>query len=178
MLFRNFAKFCLCFLSLTVSAIFLTHFVCVCAAGGDGGLRVFVSAVFVCLFFCFVHVLLILCRKEVKYFRQMNYILSNRYTLSSLRANLFVLPVLWVMVSLGNDLRVESLYLAIVTFTIVRDFVVWRLSLGIAGAAGMLITLSRIKVRLHGWRKINRCLNCWCGMSNQWIHLNYSSKSC
>ena len=34
------------------------------------------------------------------------------------------------MVSLGINLRVEYLYLVMVTFTVVRDFVMWGLSLG------------------------------------------------
>lgn len=109
--------------------------------GGGGGCW----SVFDCLFL--FHVLMILCRKEVRYIRLVNYIYSNRYTLSSLRANLFLLPIFWVIVSLGNDLRAESLYLAIVTFGIVRDFVVWRLSLSIAGATSLHVTLSRVKVR-------------------------------
>ena len=97
---------------------------------------------------------MILCRKEVRYIRLVNYIYSNRYTLSSLRANLFLLPLFWVNVSLGNNLRAESLYLAIVTFGIVRDFVVWRLSFSIAGATSLHVSLSRVKVRQPRSRRI------------------------
>ena len=120
--------------------------------GGGGGGGGGDCSIFVCLFV--FDVLMILCRKEVRYIRLVNYIYSNRYTLSSLRANLFLLPLFWVNVSLGNNLRAESLYLAIVTFGIVRDFVVWRLSFSIAGATSLHVSLSRVKVRQPRSRRI------------------------
>ena len=89
-----------------------------------------------------------MCRRESRVIRHRNYVRSVRFTLAAVRANIFLLPLLWaVVVATGQTLRAEALFLCMVGFRVLRDFVSFKLLSVIVSCAEMKVSFSRMKVR-------------------------------
>ena len=80
--------------------------------------------------------------------RHRNYVRSVRFTLAAVRANIFLLPLLWaVVIATGQTLRAEALFLCMVGFRVLRDLVSFKLLSVIISCAEMKVSFSRMKVR-------------------------------
>ena len=98
-----------------------------------------------------------LCRRESRVIRHRSYVRSFRFTLAALRASIFLLPLLWVVVTTtGQTLRIDALFLCIIGFSVLRDFASFKLLSVIVSCAEIKVSLSRLKVREVGvlrWRR-------------------------